>query len=121
MYVNLISRNSTRKYKVFSAGDIYYFNGAFKVEGNPLGIDLLKFFLDTAIEGGSYSSAVTQQFERTRQFYYPDATKQETYSLYQNGTTPPSMRKIDLDGNVYDTIVDTVLPSSGDASYIIWE
>lgn len=121
VYVNLISRNSTRKYKVFSAGDIYYFNGAFKVEGNPLGIDLLKFFLDTAIEGGSYSSAVTQQFQRTRQFYYPDATKQETYSLYQNGTTPPSMRKIDLDGNVYDTIVDTVLPSSGDASYIIWE
>lgn len=122
VYVNLISRNSTRKYKVFSAGDIYYFNGAFEVDGNPLGIDLLKFFLDTAIEEGNYSRTVLQQFERTRQFYYPDATEQEVYSLRQHGTTPPSMRKIDLEENApYDTIVDTVLPSSGDASYIIWE
>ena len=122
VYVNLISRNSTRKYKVFSAGDIYYFNGAFEVEGNPLGIDLLKFFLDTAIEERNYSRTVLQQFERTRQFYYPDATEQEAYSLRQHGTTPPSMRKIDIENNdPYDTIIDTVLPSSGDASYIIWE
>lgn len=122
VYVNLISRNSTRKYKVFSSGDIYYFNGAFQVNDNALGIDLLKFFLDTAIEEGNYSKTVLQQFERTRQFYYPDATKQETYSKKPRGTKPPSMRKIDLEKNpLYDTIVDTVLPSSGDASYIIWE
>ena len=122
VYVSLISRNSTRKYKVFSAGDIYYFNGAFEVDGNPLGIDLLKFFLDTAIEERNYSGAVLRQFERTRQFYYPDATEQEAYSLRQHGTTPPSMRKIDIDKNdPYDTVIDTVLPSSGDASYIIWE
>ena len=122
VYVNLISRNSTRKYKVFSAGDIYYFNGAFEVEGNPLGIDLLKFFLDTAIEERNYSRTVLQQFERIRQFYYPDVTEQEAYSLRQHGTTPPSMRKIDIEKNdPYDTIIDTVLPSSGDASYIIWE
>lgn len=122
VYVNLISRNSTRKYKVFSAGDIYYFNGAFEVNGSAMGIDLLKFFLDTAIEEGNYSNTVLRQFERTRQFYYPDATEQDTYSKEKHGTTPPSMRKVDLEKNgAYDTIVDTVLPSSGDASYIIWE
>lgn len=122
VYVNLISNGSTHKYKLFSAGDIYYFNGAFEVDGNPLGIDLLKFFLDTAIEDSSYSKTVIRQLERTRQFYYPDATEQEAYSLHQHGATPPSMRKVDLKKNsAYDTIVDTVLPSSGDASYIIWE
>ena len=92
------------------------------MEDNPLGIDLLKFFLDTAIEERNYSRTVLQQFERTRQFYYPDVTEQEAYSLRQHGTTPPSMRKIDIEKNdPYDTIIDTVLPSSGDASYIIWE
>ena len=122
VYFNFIARNSTIKYKVFSAGDIYYFNGAFEVNGNPMGIDLLKFFLDTAIEEGNYSNTVLRQFERTRQFYYPDATEQDTYSKQKHGTTPPSMRKVDIDKNsAYDTIVDTVLPSSGDASYIIWE
>lgn len=122
VYVNLISNGSTHKYKLFSAGDIYYFNGAFEVDGNPLGIDLLKFFLDTALEDSSYSKTVIRQLKRTRQFYYPDATEQEAYSLHQHGTTPPSMRKVDLEKNsAYDTIVDTVLPSSGDASYIIWE
>ncbi|MGN0519976.1 MAG: hypothetical protein ACI4LB_04490 [Candidatus Fimenecus sp.] len=122
VYVNLISRTTTRKYKVFSAGDICYFDGDFEMQDEPYGVDLLKYFLDTAIEEGNYSSTVLRQFERTRQFYYPDATEQETYSNDQNGTTPPSMRKIDIEKNKpYDTIVDTVLPSAGDASYIIWE
>lgn len=122
VYVNLISQNSTRKYKVFSAGDICYFDGDFEMSGEPYGVDLLKYFLDTAIEEGNYANTVLQQFERTRQFYYPDATEQEVYSNYPNGSTPPSMRKIDLEEHApYDTIVDTVLPSAGDASYIIWE
>jgi len=122
VYVNLISRNSTRKYKVFSAGDICYFDGDFEMKGEPYGVDLLKYFLDTAIEEGNYSPNVIQQFTRTREFYYPDAKTQETYSNYQNGTTTPSMRKIDIDKNpLYDTVPDIILPSAGDASYIIWE
>ncbi len=122
VYVNLISRNSTRKYKVFSAGDICYFDGDFEMKDEPYGVDLLKYFLDTAIEEGNYSGTVLQQFERTREFYYPDATEQETYSNYRNGTTTPSMRIINIEKNApYDTVPDTVLPSAGDASYIIWE
>lgn len=122
VYVNIITRNSTRKYKVFSAGDICYFDGDFQIGGKPYGVDLLKYFLDTSIAEGNYASTVLQQFERTREFYYPNATVQEVYSKYKRGNTPPSMRVIDLDKNkLYDTVAETVPPSSGDASYIIWE
>ena len=72
VYINFISRNSTRKYKVFSAGDICYFDGNFEINGQPYGIDLVKYFLDTALEEGNYSSTVLTQFERTREFYYSE-------------------------------------------------
>lgn len=119
VYVNLISRNTTRKYKVFSAGDICYFDGNFIFQGQPYGVDLVKYFLDTAIEEGNYSSTVLTQFERTRQFYYSET--QEEYSNYRHGYNTPSMRLVDLDNNRYDSIADTVLPSAGNAAYIIWE
>lgn len=119
VYVNFISRNTTRKYKVFSSGDICYFDGDFNIDGQPYGVDLVKYFLDTALEEGNYSSTVLTQFERTREFYYSET--QEEYSNYRRGYQTPSMRLINLDDNRYDTIVDTVLPSAGDAAYIIWE
>ena len=119
VYVNFISRNSTRKYKVFSAGDICYFDGDFEINGQPYGIDLVKYFLDTALEEGNYSSTVLTQFERTREFYYSETD--EVYSNYRNGYQTPSMRLISIDDNRYDTVADTVLPSAGDAAYIIWE
>ena len=119
VYVNFISRNSTRKYKVFSAGDICYFDGDFEINGQPYGVDLVKYFLDTALEEGNYSSTVLTQFERTREFYYSETD--EVYSNYRNGYQTPSMRLISIDDNRYDTVADTVLPSAGDAAYIIWE
>lgn len=121
VYVNLISKSTARKYKVFSAGDICYFDGDFEMQDAPYGVDLLKYFFDTALEEGNYSQTVLRQFERTREFYYSTSDDDEVYSNYSNDGRTPSMRKIDVDNNSYDSIVDTVLPSPGDASYIIWE
>ena len=91
----------------------------FEINGQPYGIDLVKYFLDTALEEGNYSSTVLTQFERTREFYYSETD--EVYSNYRNGYQTPSMRLISIDDNRYDTVADTVLPSAGDAAYIIWE
>ena len=120
VYVNFITRGGrTRRYKAFSAGEIYYFNGSYMIKDSktgtetPLGIDLLKFFLDTEMKKSSYSPQVIQQFKRTRDFYY---SKSNEYY------TEKDMRKIEIKKeNTYDSIVDTVVPSPGDGSYIIWE
>ena len=127
VYVNFITRGgATRKYKAFHAGETYYFDGDFMMEiddkGNkaPYGIDLLKYFLDTAIEERHHSSQVIQQFERTRNFYYN--TTNTKYTTGKRAGDVPSMRLIQVEtANIYDKVTDTVLPSPGDGSYIIWE
>lgn len=133
VYVNFITRNGeSRKYKVFCAGETYYFDGNFAITaetdqaGNvtttPLGIDLLKYFLDTEIEKQHYSPQVLQQFERTRRFYYNKSGTQNAYSAGLKTGQSPSMRKVDPQKNKkYDSVTDTVLPSPSEGSYIIWE
>lgn len=121
VYVNIITRNATRKYKIFSAGDICYFDGDFMLGDVYYGVDLLKYFLDTRLEEREYAETVLTQLERIRAFYYPEEKSKDFYSNYAKDGKTPSMRKIDVKKNGYDSIVDTILPSSGDASYIIWE
>ncbi len=127
VYVNFITRGgNTRRYKAFSAGETYYFDGDFTFKkqnektGVPYGVDLLKFFLDSEIEKKRMAPQVIQQFERTRNFYYD---KESTvYSAGTKNGEPPSMRKVDPQKNrQYDSITDTVVPSPGDGTYIIWE
>lgn len=118
VYVNVISTQGTRKYKLFTAGDVCYFDGDFEISGNAYGVDLVKYFLDTARSRG-YSGTVLQQFERTRDFYYNTDSYAEEY-------TKDSMRKITLNerdagGVDWDSIEDIVVPSSGDTAYIIWD
>lgn len=127
VYVNFITRGgATRKYKVFSAGETYYFDGNFQIETTkngtkaPYGVDLLKYFLDTELQKKRYASTVLQQFERTRDFYYSKTISE--YSAGLKANEKPSMRKIEVKTeNPYDKITDTVVPSPGDGTYVIWE
>lgn len=123
VYVVIGRRNTAdKKYKIFSAGDVCYFDAQFKNNNSSetsTGIDLLKYFLDTSIEQGKYTKSVRTQFQKIRDYYYAN-TYTNNYTLRYTATTTPSMRLVEP-GKKVDSITDTLPPSTSDASYIVWE
>lgn len=126
VYVTIGTRNSgAKKYKIFSAGDVVYFDAHFQSSnddsGNVVyGIDLLKYFLDTSIENNKYTPSVRSQFKKIIEYYY-SSTYTKSYTSNFTATTVPSMRKIDVKKGSADRVTDLIPPSKSDASYIIWE
>ncbi|MEG0546528.1 MAG: hypothetical protein RR552_04995 [Oscillospiraceae bacterium] len=136
VFVNIDYQNEgVKRYKVFSAGDVYYFDKSFykndseKINGSPIGIDLLKYFLDTSLEKGHLSGQTLQRLEFLRQVYYQNASGGSTEGEFMNNyTNVPksgkvvSMRKVDFKKNRnVDTIYDTIPPAAVDSAGIIWE
>lgn len=126
VFVTIGTRNlGTKRYKIFSAGDVYYFDARFQsrndTSGNVVyGIDLLKYFLDTSIERERYSASVRSQFQKIIDYYY-SSTYTNRYTNKYTATTTPSMRLIDVKKGGADKTTDLIPPTKSDSSYIIWE
>lgn len=126
VYVTIGTRNSgSKRYKIFSAGDVCYFDARFQSTNNTsgnvvYGIDLLKYFLDTSIENNRYTASVRGQFKKIIEYYY-SSTFTNTYTTRHTATTTPSLRVIDVKKGGADKITDLIPPTKSDASYIIWE
>lgn len=126
VYVTIGTRNSgSKRYKIFSAGDIYYFDAQFQSTNNTdekvvYGIDLLKYFLDTSISDFKYTSSVRNQFQKIIDYYYHD-TYTNSYTTQHNNGKNPSMRKLNVERGSIDRVIDMIPPTESDSSYIVWE
>lgn len=129
-----------KTFTLFKAGTVYYFAGSasqqmgfYENENNINlhGVDLLKFFLDTAIMDNpttnKYSPELIKKFSDIIEAYYymgAEGSNQASISYYDKmfkGHTV-SMRKIDPEHNQkYDKIKDIIPPSEYGNTYIVWE
>lgn len=125
-------------FTLFKAGTVCYFAGGktFKAgtgvtNSNNIsitGIDLLKYFLDTAIKDNEktnkYSLDMIKKFKEINDAYYYTSNKTSEFLYYDmlySGCNV-SMRKIDPQKNSkYDRITDTIPPSEYANTYLVWE
>ncbi len=139
VYVKIYTQGgSTETYRVFNAGDMAYFYGAYTEAGTVItqedgtvateskGIDLLKYFIDAALankDGYNYGEALKNKLRSVRELYYGKESK----SYFDNGNV--LVRKIVVDYNAnglvevdgdYGTVMDIIQPSPTDSTSLIW-
>ncbi|MGN0569838.1 MAG: hypothetical protein ACI4N4_04960 [Candidatus Fimenecus sp.] len=134
VYVKLYTQGgSTETYRVFNAGDIAYFYGAYTVTGNagsePVesrGIDLLKYFIDAVLadkDGFKYGEALKQKLRKVNELYYGGT--EASYFTDDNVL----VRKIQVDykanGQVevdggYGSVMDIIQTSPTDSTSLTW-
>lgn len=103
VYVKIFNQGgATETYRVFSAGDMAYFYGAYtesgtlnegtivgegKQEAGSKGIDLLKYFLDAVIdgkEGFNYGAALIEKAKTINELYYTGTVSDKAYNANSN-------------------------------------
>ncbi len=76
-----IQGSTTQTYRIFDAGDVCLFDGGYKnttgTDGDTTtGIDLMKFFVDSVVDGdpnySHYGESVRETLSAVREFYYGD-------------------------------------------------
>lgn len=120
------------RYKVFSAGDAYYFDDnlpAYLGAPSGYGIDLFKYFIDSAVASGKYSDNVNERLGQVMALYYSSGG--QTPVSYVTGIedkdgkptgaiTYNSMRKIDMSKYSQDTYASLIPPDPTDATSLNW-
>lgn len=95
VYVKIFNQGgSTETYRVFNAGDMAYFYGAYsesgEVDGSDVqskGVDLLKYFLDAVIDGKdgfNYGSALVEKAKAINELYYMGTVSPAAYRANSN-------------------------------------
>lgn len=95
VYVKIFNQGgATETYRVFNAGDMAYFYGAYsesgEVDGSDVqskGVDLLKYFLDAVIDGKdgfNYGSALIEKAKAINELYYMGTVSPEAYKANNN-------------------------------------
>lgn len=92
-------------YRIFDAGDVCLFDGWYEndvgdsSEEPTYGVDLLKFFVDSVVDGdpnyAHYGESVRENLEAVREFYYGDQASYITKDKDGNVITRP-LRVIDV-------------------------
>lgn len=100
--------SSAETYRIFDAGDVCLFDGWYEnqtgdsSEEPTYGVDLLKFFVDSVVDGdpkyAHYGEAVRKNLEAVREFYYGDQASYITKDEDGNVITRP-LRVIEVDYN----------------------
>lgn len=135
VYVKIYTQGAEPEtYKVFKAGDMAYFYGAYKTSGTrnenefeSQGIDLLKYFTDAVVAGRDgfdiYGNSLKAKMRKVSELYYGG----EENSYFKDGDV--LVRKISVDYNSDGSIIvdggngsvrDIIQPSPVDASSITW-
>lgn len=120
------------RYKAFAAGDTYYYDDNLpSAVGSPAGygIDLFKYFIDSAVASGRYSDNVNERLGQVMALYYSSGDR--TPVNYVTGIedkdgkptgaiTYNSMRKIDMSKYSQDTYASLIPPDPTDATALNW-
>ena len=133
VFVSLdIPNVGTYRYKVFSAGDTYYYDDDLPAYvGGPTGygIDLFKYFIDNAVASGKYSDNVNERLGQVMALYYSSGGKEPVSYVtgIENAEGKPTgtiiynaMRKIDMKKFSQDTYASLIPPDSTDVTSLNW-
>lgn len=133
VFVNVeIPNTGTYRYKVFSAGDTYYYDDNLPAYvGGPTGygIDLFKYFIDSAVASGKYTENVNERLGQVMALYYSSGGKVpvsyvtgiETADGKPTGAVIyNAMRKIDMKEFSQDTYASLIPPDSTDVASLNW-
>lgn len=138
VYVKIYTQGAaTETYRVFNAGDMAYFYGAYSAQGKlseeafeTRGLDLLKYFVDAVLaekDGHVYGEALKRKMREINELYYGGVDS--SYFTNDNVFVRKIQVEYDASGNVYvDKIdgvqygsVDNILqPDGTDSSSIVW-
>lgn len=132
VFVNLqIPNVGTYRYKVFDAGDVYYYDdnlAQYQGGKEGYGIDLFKYFVDYSIATKRYSDNVLSRFAEVMGMYYSTTDQTPTtYAIGDDGgnLTYCAMRKIERNASgsfifPQDTYKSLVPPDPTDGTALTW-
>lgn len=138
VYVKIYTQGAaTETYRVFNAGDMAYFYGAYSAQGKlseeafeTRGLDLLKYFVDAVLaekDGHVYGEALKRKMREINELYYGGVDS--SYFTNDNVFVRKIQVEYDASGNVYvdkidgvqyGNIDDILQPDGTDSSSIVW-
>ena len=140
VYLRVVTQGAgTDTFRIFNAGDMAYFYGAYEMPATTggetvqaRGIDLVKYFVDAVIakkDGHVYGTSIINKMKQINELYYGGTSDDETSGISYFIGSDVLMRKIEVDYNAngivtvdrgYGSVLDIIQPSGVDSSSLIW-